>query len=108
MHKQLNRLIAATLGDCTFCEGLGRELEVDDMQLEAEANLLVVAELVSVLEVEGHPAISPGCAFWEEVKLPAHMEAHQQIASVSVSNASAAAAEDAGSGNAEQFVDQGC
>ena len=55
----------------TFGQGLGRELEVDDMQLEPKPNLLVVAELVSILEVKGHPAIGPGSPFGKEVKLPA-------------------------------------
>lgn len=64
MHQQANHVP-------TFGQGLGRELEVDDMQLEPKSNLLVVAELVSILEVKGHPAIGPGSPFGKEVKLPA-------------------------------------
>ena len=60
---------------CTFGKRLRWKMEVDDMQLEPKANLLVVTELISKLEVQGHPAISSSCAFWEEVKLPAHIRA---------------------------------
>ncbi len=41
------------------------------MQLEAKANLLIVTELISKLEVEGHPAVGSSSAFGKEVKLPA-------------------------------------
>ena len=41
------------------------------MQLEAKTNLLVVTELVSILEVQGHPAISSSCSLGKEIKLPA-------------------------------------
>jgi hypothetical protein len=41
------------------------------VQLEAKTNLLVVAELVSILEVQGHPAISSSCSLRKEIKLPA-------------------------------------
>lgn len=43
------------------------------MQLEPKANLLIVTELISKLEVQGHPAISSSSAFRKEVKLPAHI-----------------------------------
>ena len=43
------------------------------MQLEPKANLLIVTELISKLEVQGHPAISSSGAFRKEVKLPAHI-----------------------------------
>ena len=41
------------------------------MQLEAKTDLLVVTKLISVLEVQGHPAVSSGCSLREEIKLPA-------------------------------------
>ena len=41
------------------------------MQFEAKTNLLVVTELVSILEVQGHPAVSSSCSLGEEIKLPA-------------------------------------
>ena len=64
--------VCITVQSLTFCQRLRGVLKIYNMQLEAKAYLLVITELVCKLEVKGHPAISPCCAFWKEVKLPAH------------------------------------